>query len=56
MSTPEIGKISMPTIIIRQELPYVSSSEEESPLTKIEESLEFSEIIARYNTEIKRLG
>lgn len=46
----------MPTIIIRQELPDVSSSEEESPLTKIEEYLKFSGISARYNTEIKLLG
>ncbi|BAP18405.1 hypothetical protein [cyanobacterium endosymbiont of Epithemia turgida] len=46
----------MPTTIIRQELPDVSSSKEKSPLTKIEEPLEFSEIIARSNTEIKCLG
>lgn len=33
-----------------------SSSEEESSLTTIEEPLEFSEIIARSNVEMKRLG
>jgi hypothetical protein len=46
----------MPTTTIRQELPDASSSKEEYTLTKIEKPLEFSEIIARYNIEIKRLG
>ncbi|XTZ20499.1 MAG: hypothetical protein ACQZ3M_03310, partial [cyanobacterium endosymbiont of Rhopalodia fuxianensis] len=41
---------------ISQELLDVSFSEEQSPLTKIEESREFSEIIVRSNTEMKRLG
>ncbi|WP_405054791.1 hypothetical protein [cyanobacterium endosymbiont of Epithemia clementina EcSB] len=56
ISTPEIGKISTPTTIISQELPDVSSSKDQSHLTTIEEPLEFSEIIARSNVEMKRLG
>lgn len=56
ISTSEIGKISTSMTIISQELLDVSFSEEQSPLTKIEESREFSEIIVRSNTEMKRLG
>ena len=55
-STSEIEKVSAPTIIINQELPDVSSSEEEYPLTTIEEPLDFSEILARSDVEMKRLG
>ena len=56
ISTPEIGKTSTSTTIISQELPDVFSFEGKSPLTTIEEPLEFSKIIARSNSEMKRLG
>ncbi|BBA79765.1 hypothetical protein RGRSB_1314 [cyanobacterium endosymbiont of Rhopalodia gibberula] len=56
ISKPEIGKISTPTTILSQELPDGSFSEEQSSITAIEEPLEFSEIIARSNVEMKRLG
>ena len=56
IGTPEIGKIPTPTTPITQELPDVSFSEEQSPLTTIEEPLDFSEIIARSDVEMKRLG
>lgn len=56
ISTPEIEKITTPTTTMSQELSEASFSEEQPPLTTIEEPLEFSEIIVRSDVEMKRLG
>lgn len=56
LSTPETATVPTSTTTTSQEVPEISSSEEQLPLTSVEEPLDFSEIIASSDAEMKRLG